>query len=406
MKRADPVHGSGKLRTGVLSPLEAFFRLETASGIVLLAATLVALAWANLAADYGRIWQQPFTVGFGTVALTKALILWINDFLMAIFFLVVGLELKREMVSGELRSVRQALVPAGAALGGMVVPAVVFVAFVADSPAQRGWAVPMATDIAFALGCLRSLGRRVPLPLLVFLTGVAVVDDIGAIVVIALFYTADLSLAAFGAAGALALVLVGLNRAGVRHPLAYVLVGLPLWVAVLKSGIHATLAGVVVGLMLPADERNGESPALRLEHALHPWVAFGIVPLFALANAGVTVDMAALRTLADPLPLGIVLGLFLGKQVGVFAGTWIVVRSGAATLPQGLRWAHIYGAALLAGIGFTMALFIASLAFGIDSPLYGQAKVAILAGSLVSALAGVAVLAGAARSAEAGYRSE
>lgn len=397
MKRSKSIPVWPVLRAGVMAPVDAFLRLETASGIVLLSATLVALAWANLSPGYGSVWHHPLTVGVGTFALTKPMILWINDFLMAIFFLVIGLELKREMVSGELRSLRQALVPAGAALGGMVVPALVFIAFVSDPLERRGWAVPMATNIAFALGCLRALGRRVPLPLLVFLTGVAVVDDLGAIIVIALFYAAELSVSAVGVAGALTVALVVVNRAGVRHPLVYALIGLPLWVAVLKSGIHATLAGVVVGLAVPADDRDDESPALRMEHALHPWVAFGIVPLFALANAGVTVDRAALRTLADPLPIGIALGLLLGKQVGVFAGAWIVVRSGAAMLPRGLAWPHVYGAALLAGIGFTMALFIASLAFGIDSPMYAQAKVAILAGSVASALIGVVVLARAAR---------
>jgi len=383
------------MRRRVPSPLEAFFRLETSSGIVLLAATLVALAWANLSPGYERVWQQPLTVGAGPFALTKPLILWINDFLMAIFFLVVGLELKREMVSGELRSIRQAMVPAGAALGGMVVPALVFLALVSDPLEARGWAVPMATDIAFALGCLRALGRRVPLPLLVFLTGVAVVDDIGAILVIAVFYTAELSFSALAIAGALAVALFALNRAGVRRPVLYALIGLPLWLAVLKSGVHATLAGVIVGLAVPADGRGDTPPAVRLEHALHPWVAFGIVPLFALANAGVTVDATAVRALAERLPLGIAFGLFVGKQFGVLAGTWVVVRTGAAELPRGLGWAHIYGAALLAGIGFTMALFVASLAFGIESPLYAQAKVAILAGSVLSALAGVTVLAGA-----------
>ena len=381
------------LGSRLLSPFEEFFRLETASGIVLLGATLVALSWSNLSPTYESVWQLPLTVGLGDVALTKPLILWINDFLMAIFFLLVGLELKREMVSGELRSLRQALVPAGAALGGMIVPALVFVALVSDPAERRGWAVPMATDIAFALGCLRALGTRAPLPLVVFLTGVAVVDDIGAILVIALFYTAQLSVPALLTALALTALLLVLNRAGVRGPLLYVLVGLPLWVAVLKSGIHATLAGVIVGLAVPANDSGGESPALRLEHALHPWVAFLIVPVFALANAGVTVDRASLGSLVEPLPLGIVLGLLVGKQVGVFAGTWLVVRTGAAVLPRELTWRHIYGAALLAGIGFTMALFIASLAFGIESALYAEAKVAILVGSILSALGGVVVLA-------------
>jgi NhaA family Na+:H+ antiporter len=375
--------------------IHAFFKLETASGLVLLAATIAALAWANLGAGYDGVWQWPLTVGAFGLALTKPLILWINDFLMAVFFLLVGLELKREMVSGELSSLRQAVAPAGAALGGMIAPAVVFLLLVADPAERPGWAVPMATDIAFALGCLRALGRRAPLGLLVFLTAVAVVDDLGAIVVIALFYTSDVSLPALAAAAALTLALAILNGAGARRPWLYLLVGLPLWVAVLKSGIHATLAGVIVGLAMPADRAGGVSPTERLEHALHPWVAFGIIPLFALANAGVVLDAGALRALGEPLVIGIAAGLFVGKQIGVFGGTWLVVRTGIARLPDGLTWRHIYGAGLLAGIGFTMALFIASLAFAPDPALFARAKIAIVSGSVLSALAGVVVLAGA-----------
>ena len=378
----------------LLSPFEAFLRVETASSLVLLAATVLAVVWANAGTGYAEMWQRPLTIGLPGFALTKSLLLWISDFLMAIFFLLVGLELKRELVAGELRSVRQAIVPAGAALGGMIVPALVFLVVVDNPAARRGWAVPMATDIAFALGCLRALGSRVPLSLLVFLTAVAVVDDIGAILVIAFFYTADISTTALAAAAGLAVLLGAANRANVRRPIVYLLIGLPLWVAVLKSGIHATIAGVIVGLALPADDPDGDghSPAATLEHALHPWVAFAIIPLFALANAGVVVDAAALRTIAEPLPLGIMLGLVIGKQAGIFGGTWLVVRSGLGELPAGLGWRHIYGASLLAGIGFTMALFVASLAFGGGSALYEQAKLAIVAGSLISAAAGVAVL--------------
>ena len=384
-------------RSGILSPVEAFFRMETASGILLLLATLGALGWSNAGSGYNELWQQPVKVGIRDFALSKPLILWINDFLMAVFFLVIGLELKREIVAGELSSLRQAMIPAGAALGGMIAPALVFLLFVSDPAERRGWAVPMATDIAFALGCLRALGRRVPLSLMVYLTSVAVVDDIGAIVVIALFYIAELSVTALALATLLTAVLLFLNAVGVRHPLLYVLVGLLIWAAILKSGIHPTLAGVIVGLAFPADRGNGESPAGRLEHLLHPWVAFGIVPLFALANAGVTLDADAVRTLGTPLPVGIALGLVVGKQVGVFGGTWLMVRTGAGRLPPELRWPHVYGAALLAGIGFTMALFIAGLAFGTDTALYAQSKVAILAGSVVSGIAGLACLARAAR---------
>jgi NhaA family Na+:H+ antiporter len=371
---------------------DEFLRVETASGPVLLAATLVALAWANLGSGYNEVWAWPLTVGWDTFSIAKPVLLWINDFLMAIFFLLVALELKRELVGGQFATPGQALVPAVAALGGMIVPAAIFLLLTADSNARHGWAIPMATDIAFALACLRALGSRVPASLLVFLTAVAVVDDLGAIIVIALFFTAQVNGAALGSAVALTALLLALNYAGVRRPWLFVAVGLPLWVAVLKSGVHTTLAGVIVGLCVPADKRGTASPVETLEHALHPWVALLIVPVFALANAGVVVDAEAVSRIGDPLSLGIVLGLLVGKPVGVAGGTWVIIRSGAARLPPGLTWGHVFGASLLAGIGFTMALFIASLAFPGDPALFDQSRMAIVLASIASAGAGVTVL--------------
>lgn len=371
-------------------PFIWFFRLEAASSIVLLAATLAALAWANSAdsAGYFSLWQTKMSVKLGGAGLEKPLLLWINDGLMAVFFLLVGLEIKREVVAGELRKPTAAALPLGAAIGGMAFPALIFVAFNAGEPTLRAWGVPMATDIAFALGILALLGPRVPAALRVFLAAAAIVDDLGAVLVIAIFYTAGLELGwLFWAAGAY-LVLVLLNRSGVRVLSPYLLVGLVLWFAVLKSGVHATVAGVLVSTTLPS--RGAHSPMETLEHTLVPYVAYFIVPLFALANAGVHFGPGALAQLTEPLGIGIILGLLVGKQLGILGVPWVLVRLGLIRLPAGVRWIHLHGVAWLAGIGFTMALFIAGL--GLPEASLDAAKSAILVASLAAALIGMAVL--------------
>ncbi len=387
----------------LLRPLQAFFRTEALGGTVLVLATVAALVWANspAAGSYHAIWARRLAIGVEGFQIAKPLILWINDFLMAIFFLLVGLEIKRELLVGELNGVRKAALPAIAALGGMAVPAAVFLAIARGEELERGFGIPMATDIAFALGCLRMLGSRIPAGLVVMLAALAIIDDLGAIILIAVFYSTDVSLAALGAAAAFAGLLAAMNLGGVRRPLLYALAGLPLWVAVLKSGVHATIAGVIIGLAVPARAAEGEeeSPLVRLEHALHPFVAFAIVPIFALANAGIPLRGIAPADVLSPVSLGVFAGLLLGKQVGVFGATAVAVKLGIASLPAGVTWRQAYGLSILAGIGFTMSLFIAGLAYGEGTALHGQAKRGILAASLVAGVAGVALLAGSGRAA-------
>ncbi|MCS7315876.1 MAG: Na+/H+ antiporter NhaA [Bryobacteraceae bacterium] len=414
------------------APLETFAKTEALGGALLAVAGAVGFAWANSPwqAVYRRVWDTVFRVGLPGFELSKPLLLWINDLLMAIFFLLVGLEIKRELVIGELSSLRKAALPAAAALGGMIAPAAIFLALAGQPELRRGWGIPMATDIAFALGCLRVLGARVPASLLVLLTALAIMDDLGAILVIAIFYTADLSAFALLVSASLTAVLLMMNRRGVHALSPYLIAGALLWLAVLKSGVHATVAGVVLGLCLPARARfardtvlreahtlleeaqrgtaaerdlslqalhyrlrHCEAPLARLEHALHPWVAYGILPLFALANAGVNVAGLTLAQSAGPVALGVFFGLFAGKQLGVLLASWLAVKAGWTVLPEGVRWVHIYGMGLLAGIGFTMALFIAGLAYGEGTPLHNEAKIGILSASLASAISGLAVLA-------------
>jgi NhaA family Na+:H+ antiporter len=364
-------------------------------------AAVVALVWANTApATYAAVWQQTVTVGGGSLVLSKPLLLWINDGLMAVFFFVVGLEIKREIVAGELASPRGAALPIGAAIGGMIAPALLYLAINAGSPGARGWGIPMATDIAFALGALALLGRRIPPSLRVFLAAVAIVDDLGAVLVIAVFYTADVGSIALGVAAILLAALGALNRCGVQHPAPYLLLGLMLWVAVLKSGVHATVAGVLLAMTIPATgaaarrgARRGDapSPLSQLEHALGPWVAFGIMPLFALANAGVPLSAESGRALLEPVALGVILGLVVGKQAGVGIACWALIRLRWASLPSHATWGQLYGIALLCGIGFTMSLFIATLAF--TGGALEHSKIGVLAGSLVAGVAGLLVLA-------------
>lgn len=367
---------------------------EAGAGMLLVLAAAVAMAVANspLAAAYEHLLEHDLRLGFGPLALTKTVLHWINDGLMAVFFMQVGLEIKRELVAGELSDRRRAALPLFGAVGGMVAPALVYLAVAGgDGAARAGWPVPTATDIAFALGVLALVRRHVAPGLRTFLLGLAIIDDLGAVILIALLFTSDISGQALTWAAACVAVLVALNRGGVRRLWPYLALGFLLWLSVLKSGVHATLAGVVVGLCVPlggADERTaGRSPLLRLEHALHPWVNFAIMPLFALANAGASLAGFGPQMLREPVTLGILLGLFVGKQAGVFLACRAAVALGHAQLPEGADWRSLYGIALLTGIGFTMSLFIGSLAFpagGQDTAL----RLGVLAGSALSAVAG------------------
>lgn len=380
----------------MIATLRAFLRLEAAGGIVLMVAAALALLWVNspAAATYDALWQYPVTVGFGRLALELPLVGWINDALMVLFFLNVGLEIKREMIEGQLSTLRQSMLPAAAAVGGMVVPGLVYAAITWSDPvARHGWAIPAATDIAFAVGVLALLGPRVPPALKVFLLALAIMDDLGAILLIALFYGHALSVSALAASGACVAVLIGLNVLRVRSVVPYVIIGLLLWLFVLHSGIHATVAGVLLALTIPLRGVPRErAPLLRMEHALHPWTAFAILPVFALANAGVSFAGLSPAALMAPVPLGIAAGLFLGKQAGVFLMVLAMVRLNLAQLPEGTRWPQVYGVALLCGIGFTMSLFIGMLAFEFAPAYADDLRLGVLSGSLLSALAGYAVL--------------
>jgi len=413
-------------------PLAQFLAVESAGGVVLLICAVVALAVANspFGPAYEHFWHTPVLLDIGGFRLGGELGHFVvNDVLMTIFFFVVGLEIKREVVSGELRDARKAALPVAAAVGGMVVPAGIYLAFQGGTPAARGWGVPMATDIAFVVGVMALLGRRVPFGLKITILSLAIADDIGAVVVIAAFYSGGLAWGHLGLAALGFALIYGLNRAGVRAVPVYFMVGAGIWLAVYKSGVHPTVAGVLLGLLTPAsawvgdktlvevlqdalarapgdgDERfdtlravgyaarEGVSPLARLEHALHPWVGFVIMPVFALANAGVAVRLAAM---ADPVAVAVAAGLFLGKPVGIVLFGWLAVRAGLANLPTGVNWKLMAGGGALGGIGFTMSLFVANLAFDDDSHLVA-AKVGILVGSTASALLGAALLIAAER---------
>jgi Na+:H+ antiporter, NhaA family len=381
------------------SRLQQFLALESAGGIVLGAAALVALALANspLGVHYARLLDLPLVVSAGSFVLKKPLLLWVNDGLMAIFFMVVGLEIKREVAEGGLSNPRVAVLPAVAAIGGMAVPALIYAGFNWSDPrALRGWAIPTATDIAFALGVLSLLGSRVPPSLRLFLLAVAIIDDLGAIVIIALFYSAELSLTALVLAGLGVAALAVLNLAGVARRTSYVLAGVFLWVCVLKSGIHATLAGVIVAFAVPVRSASGGSPLLAFEHDLHPWVAFGVLPVFAFANAGIRLAGVNLADLLHPVELGIAFGLVFGKPLGVAGAIWAATWLGLAKLPDGADWRQVQGLAWLTGIGFTMSLFIGSLAFP-DEGYDVDIRIAVLAASLVSAAGGYFLLRAARR---------
>jgi len=382
----------------MLNALRDFLKLESASGILLVIAAILAMLLANspLAHFYDMLISMPVEVRIGPLQLAKPLLLWINDGLMAVFFFLVGLELKREVLEGELRDRRAAILPGIGALGGMLVPAAIYAWINWDHPvALQGWAIPAATDIAFALGILLLLGSRVPTALKVFLVSLAIFDDIGAIVIIALFYTSDLSNTALSVAAVCLVILFMLNRRNVAELTPYILTGLIMWVAVLKSGVHATLAGVLLAMFIPMrDRRHPErSPAGQLEHDLHTTVAFFILPLFAFANAGISLTGLGPDALLHPVPLGIAAGLFIGKQLGVFGFCWLAIKSGMTRLPAGTNWASLYGVSLLCGIGFTMSLFISSLAFeGTGANTMFDDRLGIICGSLLSAVAGFLLL--------------
>ncbi len=424
----------------IISLFQDFARLESSGGVVMMACAAVALIWANSpwAETYFDLWQVKLTLGVGEWALSKPLLKWINDGLMALFFFIVGLEIKRELLAGELASPRRAALPIAAALGGMLAPALIYTAFNAGGAGAAGWGIPMATDIAFSLGVLALLGRRAPLGVKVFLTALAIVDDIGAVLVIALFYTAQVSWASLAVAALILLILLALNRLGVKGTLPYAVLGIGLWLAFLYSGVHATVAGVLLAMTIPAHsaivdrqafmqairralelyeqaccdgEENGfatsnrqaaaqaleaasayaESPLQRLEHALHPWVTYLILPLFALANAGVNLSGEIGPALLSPVGMGIIAGLVIGKTTGISFFSWLAVRLKLAQIPEGVHWRHLLGTAMLAGIGFTMSLFIANLAFG-NSEALTAAKISIIAASLLAGVLGWLVL--------------
>ena len=376
-------------------PASALRRLligEAGGGLVLMASAALALAVAN--SDLAEIYFAALKAHLGPLSVLH----WINDALMAVFFLLVGLEIKREVLDGRLRTWPDRILPGVAALGGMMAPALVYVAVNRHSPETlRGWAIPAATDIAFALGVLALLGSRVPVSLKVFLTALAIIDDLGAVVIIAAFYTADLSLPMLGGAAATLALLYGLNRAGVSRLSPYLLLGLVLWVFVLKSGVHATIAGVLLALTIPLRLSVGKpddptSPLHRLEHAIHPWSAYLILPVFGFANAGVSLVGFEPAMLLEPVTLGVALGLFVGKQLGVFGFVLACVKTGLAQRPAHATWMQVYGVALLCGVGFTMSLFIGLLAFADSPALESEVKVGVLAGSIACIVAGALVL--------------
>ncbi len=423
----------------VLAPFKKFARVEAAGGVLLIICAAAALFWSNSkwAESYFSLWNTVVTVGFGEAALAKPLLLWVNDGLMAMFFFTVGLEIKREILVGELNSARQAALPVAAALGGMIVPALVYVAFNAGTESADGWGVPMATDIAFALGVLSLLGDRVPTSLKVFLAAVAIVDDIGAILVIAVFYTSDISVVWLAIGGGAFLLMLLINFIGARTTLPYLLLGLILWLAFLKSGVHATVAGVLGAMAIPATTRiktsqfvrraqslvdkfeaaftpghsvltnkhqlealeeledvcrKASTPLQTLEHGMHSLTAFFVMPVFALANAGVSLAETPAGVFSQPVSLGIIFGLLLGKQAGVTLGAWLAFRTGLAARRPDVSMLHYYGASWLTAIGFTMSIFIAGLAFEDGGALHNSAKVAVLASSLAAGVGGWCVL--------------
>ncbi len=382
-----------------MNKIATFIKSDTTAGVLLVITTIAALIMQNspLSEVYNSFLHTPVVIKFGNLEIAKPLLLWVNDGLMAIFFFLIGLEVKREVIEGHLSSISKVTLPIIAAIGGMIVPALIYIAFNGkDSFALNGWAIPTATDIAFALGILALLGSRVPASLKVFLMALAIIDDLGAIVIIALFYTSELSTLSITIAAIALAVLFILNRLNVARKAAYILVGIVLWVSVLKSGVHATLAGVALAFMIPLKSTNSSGKSFsmlkEMEHGLHYWVSLFILPLFAFVNAGVSLKGVSMQDMLNPVPLGIMLGLFLGKQLGVFGFSFIAIKLGFAKLPDSSNFKQLYGVAILTGIGFTMSLFIDSLAFN-DTQIYHYAdKLAILLGSFTSGVVGYIAL--------------
>lgn len=393
------------------SLIDDFLRLETASGILLMAAAIVALLLANspLAPFYELLITTPVEIRVGALEIAKPLLLWINDGLMAIFFFLVGLELKRELLEGELSSKENIILPAAGAIGGIAIPGLVYTWFnFQDSVAMQGWAIPTATDIAFALGILGMLGSRVPVSVKIFLTSLAIFDDIAAIIIIALFYTANISLLALMFTLACLPVLYLLNRSGTDNRFPFILIGILMWIAMLKSGVHATLTGVILAFFIPLRPRSGNDDSMlrSMEHDLHGTVAYFVLPAFAFANAGIALSGAGTDVLFHSVPLGIAAGLFLGKQVGIFAICWLVIRLGFTRLPEGMNLLALYGTAALCGVGFTMSLFIGSLAFEeTGANLLFDERVGILTGSILSGILGFLVLRVCYRNPQSGRAS-
>ena len=376
--------------------LREFLRLEAAGGIILIFAAAAALLFANspLGDYYVAFLKIPGSVQVGELVIAKPLLLWVNDLWMAVFFFLIGLEIKRELLEGDLSTPADLLLPTAAAIGGMAVPALIFVLLNADNPVNlNGWAIPAATDIAFALGILALLGNRAPLSLKVLLTAIAIIDDLGAIVIIAIFYTANMSLVSLGLASVAIAGLALLNWFRVSHILAYLIVGTILWICVLKSGVHATLAGVVTAFAIPlkVKDEDGHSLLKHLEHLLHPWVAFLVLPMFAFANAGIVFEGMTFASFVEPVTLGIALGLIVGKQLGVFLPLWLCIKTGVAPMPRDATWFQLYAVSALCGIGFTMSLFIGGLAFELTE-FKAPVRLGVLTGSIVSALLGYALL--------------
>jgi len=380
----------------MIDQIQNFFKQETAGGYVLVFAAMLALIVNNspLSSWYDTLLQVPLIIQIADFEIAKPLLLWINDGLMAIFFFLIGLEVKREIMGGHLSSLRSVSLPAFAALGGMAFPAIIYIFFNwSDSIALQGWAIPSATDIAFALGVLALLGDRVPISLKIFLLTLAVIDDMGAVVIIALFYSGDLSTTSLIVASIALFILAIINRSGCLSLTPYVLIGIVLWSSVLKSGVHATLAGLVLAFFIPYRSKKinnaRDSPLIRSEHGLRYWVAFGVLPIFAFANAGVSFEGMSVMRLLDPIPLGIALGLFLGNPIGIMFMSWLAVRLGLAKIPEDMNWSMLFGASILCGIGFTMSLFIGGLAFeqsGVDHSV--DDRLGILTGSLLAAIIG------------------
>ena len=371
-----------------------FISPEKLSGLLLIGAALLALAINNspLANFYDSFLNTPVVIQFGALVLDKPLLLWINDGLMAIFFFLIGLEIKREILRGELSNIKTASLPIMAAMGGIIVPALIYVSLnIHDELALNGWAIPMATDIAFALGILALIGKNLPKEIKILLLSLAIIDDVAAIIIIALFYTDNLSVMALSLGSLGVISAIGLNVMGVKRIAPYILIGIFMWICVLKSGVHATLAGVILAMCIPMTGIKGDCPVEELEHSLHPWVFFAIMPLFAFANAGVNLEGFGLDMLTASIPLGIIAGLFIGKQFGVFGFIWLSIKVGLCQKPKALTWAHIYGMALLTGIGFTMSLFIGTLAYE-DSAVLSQVRLGVLVASFLSAVTGFVIL--------------